>query len=67
MLGDLSDRRLVEKVYEGKYAIVNWREQDDPAEHALRWWEIRVDLLIADDSSQFNLNKKATPRERRPA
>jgi hypothetical protein len=40
MLGDLSDRLLIEKVYEGRYAIVKWRERDDPAENALRWWEI---------------------------
>ena len=39
MLGDLSDRGLIEKLYPGKYAIVRWREPDDPGEH-LQWWEI---------------------------
>jgi hypothetical protein len=31
-LSDLCDRRIIEKLYMGKYIIVNWRERDDPDE-----------------------------------
>ena len=30
MIGVLCDGRHVEKVFHGKYAIVKWRERDDP-------------------------------------
>lgn len=30
VLGDLCDRRLIEKVYKQTYVIVNWRERNDP-------------------------------------
>jgi hypothetical protein len=40
MLGDLSERGLIEKLYPGTFAIVRWREQDDPAQRDLGWWEI---------------------------
>ena len=40
MLTDLCDRGLIERVCEGKYAVVRWPERDDPAEQELRWWEI---------------------------
>jgi hypothetical protein len=29
ILSDLCDRRIIEKLYTGKYIIVNWRERDD--------------------------------------
>lgn len=28
-LSDLCDRRIIEKLYTGKYIIVNWRDRDD--------------------------------------
>lgn len=28
-LGDLCDRCIIEKLYTGKYIIVNWRDRDD--------------------------------------
>jgi hypothetical protein len=28
-LSDLCDRHIIEKLYTGKYIIVNWREKDD--------------------------------------
>jgi hypothetical protein len=31
VLGDLADRGLIEKLVPGKYAIVRWRERDDPS------------------------------------
>jgi len=31
MLGELCDRGLIEKLVPGKYAIVKWRERDDPS------------------------------------
>jgi predicted transcriptional regulator of viral defense system len=40
ILGELCTRGHVEKLYPGRYAIVRWREPDDPAEQELRWWEI---------------------------
>jgi hypothetical protein len=35
-LSELCDRGLIEKVYEGRYAIVKWRERDDPGAEELR-------------------------------
>jgi transcription initiation factor IIE alpha subunit len=32
MLSALSDQGLIEELYPGKYAIVKWRERDDPGE-----------------------------------
>jgi hypothetical protein len=31
-LNELFDRGLIEKLIPGKFAIVNWRERDDPGE-----------------------------------
>jgi hypothetical protein len=36
-LSELCDRNLIEKVLQGRYAIVNWRERDDPAEGDVEW------------------------------
>jgi predicted transcriptional regulator of viral defense system len=35
MLSDLADRGLIEKLVPGKYAIMKWRERDDPVEEEL--------------------------------
>jgi hypothetical protein len=40
MLADLSQRGLIEKLFPGTFAIVQWRERDDPTEKDLQWWEI---------------------------
>jgi hypothetical protein len=37
MLSELCDRGLIEKVLQGRYAVVEWPEQDDPAEGELEW------------------------------
>lgn len=39
-LSELCDRGLIEKVYEGRYAITKWHEPDDPGAGELRWEEI---------------------------
>ena len=35
MLSDLAHRGLIEKLVPGKFAIVRWRERDDPGEDEL--------------------------------
>jgi hypothetical protein len=35
MLSDLADRGLIERLVPGKFALVRWRERDDPAEEEL--------------------------------
>jgi hypothetical protein len=35
MLSDLADRRLIEKLFPGTYAITEWREQDASGEEEL--------------------------------
>jgi len=40
ILGDLCARSYVEKLYPGKYAVVRWRERDNPADQELRWREL---------------------------
>jgi hypothetical protein len=35
VLDQLCDRRLIEKVYPGKYIISNWRERDEPGKEEL--------------------------------
>jgi hypothetical protein len=32
VLSKISDRRLIERVYEDRYAIVKWREREEPGE-----------------------------------
>jgi hypothetical protein len=32
LLSELSDRRLIEQLYLGKYAIVKWRERGEPGQ-----------------------------------
>ncbi len=39
-LSKLCDRGLLEKVYEGTFAIAKWHEPDDPGAEELQWWEI---------------------------
>ena len=36
-LSDLCDRRIIEKLYTGKYIILNWRDRDDgdPTRHSI--------------------------------
>jgi len=36
VLDDLRTRQLIEKLYTGKYIIVNWRDRDDPTRRAIR-------------------------------
>jgi hypothetical protein len=38
ILVELCARGHVEKLYPGKYAVVRWREPDDPGQE-LQWWE----------------------------
>jgi hypothetical protein len=40
MLGQLCDRGLIEKLYQGRYGIVLWRERDNSGAGELRWEEI---------------------------
>lgn len=35
VLDELCDRRLIEKLYPGKYIIAKWRERDEPAKEEL--------------------------------
>jgi hypothetical protein len=37
MLGQLCDGHHVEKLVPGKYAIVKWRERDDPSGEEVGW------------------------------
>ncbi|HYW38484.1 MAG TPA: hypothetical protein VE957_10250 [Terriglobales bacterium] len=43
VLGELCGRGLIERLFQGKYAVVRWRERDDPCEE-LHWWEITPSL-----------------------
>jgi hypothetical protein len=36
-LGDLADQGLIETLYPGKFAIVKWRERDDPSGEEVGW------------------------------
>jgi predicted transcriptional regulator of viral defense system len=36
-LSDLADRGLIEKLFPGKFAIVNWPERDDEREKESSW------------------------------
>jgi hypothetical protein len=42
MLAQLCQRHLIERLFQGKFAIVNWPERVDPGEVGLHWWEIAV-------------------------
>jgi hypothetical protein len=35
VLDELCDRRLIEKVYPGKYLLTRWRERDEPRKEEL--------------------------------
>ena len=37
VLDELCDRRLIEKLYPGKYIIARWRERDEPDEQTERY------------------------------
>ena len=46
VLGELSDRNLIQRVGASTYVITHWREreQDDPGDEELKWWEITLAL-----------------------